>query len=102
MKKNTLLSKIKNSLHNIDPGVEIILFGSRARGDFGKESDWDILVLTSLKLTKELKKKIRDAAFDIELDTEEPISILIYTKEEWEAFEITPLYQNVKTEGVRL
>lgn len=101
MKRNTLLNKIKHTLQIIDPGVEIILFGSRARGDSGKDSDWDILILTSVKLTKELKKQIRDAVFDIELDTEEPISILIYSKEEWETFEITPLYQNIKTEGVR-
>ncbi len=26
---------------------EIILFGSRARGDFGKEGDWDVLVVLS-------------------------------------------------------
>ncbi|RLF92200.1 nucleotidyltransferase domain-containing protein, partial [Thermococci archaeon] len=25
--------------------MRIILFGSRARGDFSKESDWDILII---------------------------------------------------------
>ncbi len=29
---------------NVD---EIILFGSRARGDFRKDSDWDVLVVLS-------------------------------------------------------
>ncbi len=102
MKRNTLINKIKDSLQHIDAGIEIILFGSRARGDFGKESDWDILILTSVKLVKEKKRLVRDVIFDIEIEIEEPISILIYSKEEWEAFEITPLYQNIKSEGVRL
>lgn len=102
MKRNKLFNKIKRSLYPIDPGMEIVLFGSRARGDFGNESDWDILILTSVNLSKGKKKRIKDAIFDIELDAEEPISTLIYSKDGWEELEITPLYQNIKSEGVRL
>lgn len=102
MKKKILLNKIRNLLIPIDSGIEVILFGSRARGDFKKESDWDILILTSAVLNKEEKRKIRDVIFDVELETEQPISTLIYSKKEWEAFEITPLYQNIKSEGVQL
>ncbi len=29
---------------------EVILFGSRARGDFRKDSDWDILLITEREL----------------------------------------------------
>lgn len=102
MKRNELFNKIKRSLYPIDPGMEIVLFGSRARGDFGDESDWDILILTSVNLSKGIKKRIKDAIFDIELDAEEPISTLIYSKDGWRELEITPLYQNIKSEGVRL
>ena len=102
MKRNKLFNKIKRSLYPIDPGMEIVLFGSRARGDFGDESDWDILILTSVNLSKGKKKRIKDAIFDIELDAEEPISTLIYSKDGWRDLEITPLYQNIKSEGVRL
>jgi len=44
-------------------GVEvdrIILFGSRARGDYSEDSDWDILVVTKRKLGDELKWKLWD------------------------------------------
>ena len=102
MKRNKLFNKIKRSLYPIDPGMEIVLYGSRARGDFGNESDWDILILTSVNLSKGKKKRIKDAIFDIELDAEEPISTLIYSKDGWRDLEITPLYQNIKSEGVRL
>ena len=102
MIRNKLFNKIKRSLYPIDPGMEIVLFGSRARGDFGNESDWDILILTSVNLSKGKKKRIKDAIFDIELDAEEPISTLIYSKDGWGELEIKTLYQNIKSEGVRL
>ena len=102
MKRNSFFNRIKDSLKHIDSDIEIILFGSRARGDFSKGSDWDILILSSVNLDKEEKRLVRDVIFDIEIEIEEPISTLIYSKEEWEAFEITPLYQNIKSEGVLL
>lgn len=102
MKRNRFFNKIKDSLQHIDSGIDIILFGSRARGDFSKESDWDILILTSVNLDKNEKRLVRDVIFDIEIEIEEPISTLIYSKEEWEAFAVTPLYQNIKSEGVLL
>ena len=36
---------------------EVILFGSRARGDFRKDSDWDILLITEREL--EWKERLR-------------------------------------------
>ncbi len=36
---------VKQEVTKIDPKAEIILFGSRARGDFRMDSDWDFLVL---------------------------------------------------------
>ena len=41
-----ITKEIKQTVLGIDPTAEVILFGSRARGDFHEESDWDVLVLT--------------------------------------------------------
>jgi len=41
-------------------GIEIdriILFGSRARGDYRENSDWDILIVTKEKLDWKIRKK---------------------------------------------
>lgn len=40
---------------------EVILFGSRARGDFLEESDWDILILIRENLTLEERKNFGES-----------------------------------------
>jgi predicted nucleotidyltransferase len=36
----------------------IILFGSRARGDFTSQSDWDFLIVLKQRVSREEKRKI--------------------------------------------
>ena len=56
--QSNVLKKIKKIIlsaaekHGIDID-KIILFGSRARGDYKKESDWDILIVTKSSLNRE-------------------------------------------------
>ncbi len=52
--KRVILDVTKEMNIEID---KIILFGSRARGDYREDSDWDILIITKddLKLNKKLK-----------------------------------------------
>ncbi|MGC9000857.1 nucleotidyltransferase domain-containing protein [Caldisericum sp.] len=38
--------------------IDIIVYGSRARGDFNKDSDWDFLVILDRDITFEERKKI--------------------------------------------
>lgn len=45
MKREELLEQVKQAVHEIEPGAEIILYGSRARSDAQAESDWDFLIL---------------------------------------------------------
>ena len=50
-----------------------------------------------------LETKIMDAFYDIELETGEVFSPLIYSKKDWDKnYRITPLFENIKKEGVRI
>ena len=45
-KYNLILKSIKEKSKEIlPPGSRVVLYGSRARGDFNEESDWDIHIL---------------------------------------------------------
>lgn len=102
-KKNKILIQIKKSIIKEDAFAEVILFGSRARGDNTIVSDWDILILTNQKNTNELEDKFRNNLYDIELETGQIISTLVYSKEYWENYlKFTPLYNKVNKEGISL
>jgi len=85
----------------IDPTADIILFGSRARGDEKPDSDWDIIILTDSKADLDTEKVFRHKLYDLELETGEAISTFVYNKHEWNSrYRITPLYKNVTREGM--
>ena len=94
---------IRNTISSIDPKAEVILYGSRARGDERNDSDWDILILTDYSVNLQIERKFRDKLYDLELEIEEPFSIFTYSKNEWQSKQrITPFYQNVVQEGILL
>ena len=82
----------------------MILFGSHARGQSNEESDWDILILIDRpKANRSVEDKYRSEMFQLELELGEPISTFVYSKSDWESkFLFTPLYQNIKKEGIKL
>lgn len=97
-----MMKKVKEAVKPFDPDVDVILFGSRARGDYREQSDWDFLILTSMKIDWRKKREIHNAIFCVELDTSAAISPLIYSKPEWETQVVTDIYKNIAEEGVQL
>lgn len=104
MKNDEIFNRISQSIHNKDPRAEAFLFGSRARGDNRKDSDWDILILIdSNKVTNEIEDIFRDELYNIELETGQIISTFVYPKNYWNtSLVFSPLYKKLKMEGVRL
>ena len=100
-KDQKILLQIKKSVKEIEPKSEIILYGSRARGDEREDSDWDLLILVPYAAGIREEQKFRHKLFEVELQYGQAISTLVKSKEEWEGkFQITPLYQNIKQEGI--
>ena len=78
-------------------GSSLYLYGSRARGDFHEDSDWDLLVL--LNKPKREKDDWDNYAFpftDMGWDIGEDISARSFTREEWQNGPHTMFYYNVE------
>jgi uncharacterized protein len=99
-----LRTKIGNKIYSIAPNAEIILFGSRARGDASEFSDWDILILVEQAADKKLTGQIRDTLYEIELENDEVLSSIVRSKSDWYSshYSALPLKHNVESEGIVL
>lgn len=101
--KKEILLQIKKSVREVESKAEIILFGSRARGDEREDSDWDLLILVPYSAGIEEERKFRHKLFNVELQYGQAISTHVKSKKEWEnRFKITPLYQNILQEGISI
>jgi len=78
---------------------QIILFGSYARGDYHKDSDVDLLVLTNDD-SWELKKSIMDAGFYFYPEIGVMISAKVMTKEQYQKRSCFLFIQEVAREGI--
>ena len=97
-----IVDSVKDEVNKIASDNEVILFGSRARGDFREDSDWDFLILLKKEtVSKAEKEKIRERLYELELATDEIISTIIHSQNEWDMLSITPIYQIIKEEGKR-
>lgn len=97
-----MLVKIKEVVQAIVPeGSHVLLYGSRARGNFHKDSDWDILVILN-------KPKIEQNDYDevvypltaLGWKIGEMIIPVVYTREEWQQNSFTPFYKNVEQDSI--
>ncbi len=96
-----IVEAVKSEVNKVSPANEVILFGSRARGDHRADSDWDFLILLNSKsIDNQLKEEIYNCLYELELATDSVISSIVHTKEDWEKRALTLLYKNVKKEGI--
>lgn len=100
----TILNKIKIAVYSIAPNAEIYLYGSRAKNTATNYSDWDILILLNAPaISFEFEKQLISRLYDVEIETGEVISPIIYTKKDWnERLFIMPLFENINHDGIRL
>ena len=98
------MEKIKATAQMAVPAKgSVILYGSHARGDAHKGSDWDILILLD-------KESLSQADYDnvsypfvlLGCDIGEEINPILYTTKEWESYGFTPFYENVKRDGIKI
>ncbi|MBI2459826.1 MAG: nucleotidyltransferase domain-containing protein [Parcubacteria group bacterium] len=86
-----------------DERPKLILFGSKARGDFKPGSDIDILIVLK-RTTPEKRRLISDVATDIFLKQQVDISPHIYSSNEYKKLRSleTPFMLSVKQDGITI
>lgn len=84
---------------------KIILHGSYARGDYKKNSDIDIMILTDFNDEEIVKYRelIWNITYDLELENDIIISSILRNIDKFNHLSnILPFYTNVNTEGIVL
>lgn len=81
--------------------VKVILFGSRARDDYEKDSDYDVLILLD-KVTKEISDEIDEIVWQVGWDNDVLITSIIHDEKTFDTHIYEPLFINVRKEGITL
>ena len=104
MNREELLEQVKRAIREVEPGAQIIIYGSRARDDPHEHSDWDFLILVECTVDDERIDKIRHRLYEIEWQYDEVLCSVIRSREEWNSplCRNMPFYQNVNAEGIVL
>ena len=99
------LANYRQTLRTLFPGLieEIVIFGSKARGDAGPDSDVDVLIILR-EGDRKTRWQVLDLGHEIAGASDALPSIMVYTKTEWmeREREGSPFYRSVVCDGVRV
>lgn len=95
---------IKTNILEVDPKAEVWLYGSHSRGTAQEDSDWDVLVLSPReRLSTREEGTFIDHMTDLMIETGQVVHLFAYGKSDWHGrHSITPFYQNISREAIRL
>jgi|SRR5919106_1859016 predicted nucleotidyltransferase len=99
-----LLEQCRDVVREIVPGAKLILYGSRARGDAGLESDYDLLILIDSPVDWRLEDRIRQHLYNLELESRTALSVSAYNQSDWcsPLYRAMPFNQNIEKDGIIL
>ena len=101
--KKIVLSELKYHLiKNYGNSVkDVVLFGSRARGDFNKFSDYDVLIILRKDYSGKDENKILDLCYDIDLKHDILLDVHILSDDELKTIRgKQPIFINAIKSGI--
>lgn len=103
-KDHEVLRRLKHSIEGSVRLSEMILFGSRARGDAEPDSDMDILVILDESVSKQSRKIVSDNAWEVGFEAGIVVVPIVVSRESWEngPEQASLLAQAVREEGVSI
>ncbi|MDQ1265542.1 MAG: uncharacterized protein QG635_693 [Bacteroidota bacterium] len=96
--QDNLLGRVKQAVLDVEPEAEVYMFGSRARGDYQEDSDWDFLMLLPGEVSFARKIGVSNKLIDIELTENQMLNRIIFSKNDWSNNIIlhgSPFYESV-------
>ncbi len=98
------LEDLKNGLKKTLADCDLVLFGSRARGEGDAHSDLDVLILVPGAVDRTLRETINDISYPIELRRDVVFGKIIRERKEWSSplSRALPIYAAIDREGVPL
>ena len=104
---NDILKEVGRIYRSVYGGqlVKIFLYGSYARGDYGEESDIDIVALVrgERELLQKKLKKVWDQSSELELEFGTILSPSVIPYDEYQKYrDDLPYYRNIEREGVEI
>jgi len=104
MDRERLFEQVKQTILEIEPDADVIIYGSRTRGESGPESDWDFLVLLGGSVDQGRTDAIRHRLYNVEWEYGEVISCIVRSRKEWNSplYKAMPFHENVEREGIVL
>jgi predicted nucleotidyltransferase len=98
-----ILEQIRQVKRAVLPHGQLILFGSRARGDARTDSDWDLLILIDRSLhTAEDFENYGYPFTELGWKLGCYFSAKVFTLQEWEQGKGSLFYKNVTHDGVEI
>jgi predicted nucleotidyltransferase len=99
-KDKAIAEAVKAAVREFDRTAEVVLFGSRAKGNARQDSDYDFLVLINLPLDFQFKTRILDRLYEIELAFDCVLGVLIENTGHWKMLENTPIFSEISHYGI--